>query len=550
MRGPLAAAACGAAFFVWVHGVGVLHPSSIGWLMRSDWRFQFLGWQFFRQEPWLWPPGLIAGYHRAPSGSAIGLTDSIPLAAFVLKPFDDLLPLPFQYLGGWLLLCFALQGFFGALIVRIWSPALVHQVSGGALFVLLPTLLNRTVHTALCAHWLILWALWLYLRHRPGHPVPVGQLVMLGVVAGLVHPYLAVMVLAIEVAFVVRLAREDGRMVGARAADAVALAMVAVGIGWWASGMFSLPSDALLREGLTGFSMNLLAPISPTGWSALLPEQAIARAGQGFEGFQYLGAGVLVLVAAAAGIAAARASRSHWWTLAPLLVVSGALAFYALSPRITFGSQVLTDYSTWWLERLAVFRVTGRFFWPAAYGLLALALGATVSWLRPWLASAVLCAVVLVQAVDLRPGLTFRRDVAHSPGAARWSYPFGAEHWPALLASYRHLILLLPAQCGASPVSFEAAGYLASLHGLSVNAGEQSRWDDGANRDYCADLGARIAEGRYDDEALYLVHPAYTPLVRAASTVVCGELDGLTVCGTERTAAALRSVLRTTAERP
>ena len=55
--GPLVGAGGGAALFLWVHGFTVVDPTRIAWLMRSDWRFQFLGWQFFRQEPWGWPPG-------------------------------------------------------------------------------------------------------------------------------------------------------------------------------------------------------------------------------------------------------------------------------------------------------------------------------------------------------------------------------------------------------------------------------------------------------------------------------------------------------------
>lgn len=540
-KGPLAAALFGAAFFVWVHGPSVIDPSNVDWLMRSDWRFQFLGWQFFRQEPWSWPPGLINGYNRAPHGSAIGLTDSIPLVAFALKPLSAALPMPFQYLGAWLMICFALQGYFGALLVRVRSASAMHQVAGGALFVLLPTLLNRTVHSALCAQWLILWAIWVYVRHRPHHDAPFDHLVGIGVIAGLVHPYLAVMVLALEGALVVRVWLEAGWRGAARAADGAALALVGVGAGWWASGLFSLPADALAREGLTTFSMNLLGPVSPNQWSALLPEQRIGAGGQGFEGFQYMGAGALALIVVGLAVAALRTPSGSWRTMMPLLAVSLVLAAYALSPRVTSADRILLDYSTAWLERASVFRVTGRFFWPAAYTMLTLALGAVVSRLRPPMASVVLCAAVALQAIDLWPGFSSRRAIAHSPAAHRWSYPFTSPEWGAILSHYRHLALVLPPQCGTAPVTFEAAGYLASLHGLSVNTGEQSRWDDLAISDYCDEFRQRLTDGRFDDDTLYLLNRGYLGDVQKGEGLACGELDGVTWCATARSRAAWRA---------
>ncbi len=59
--------------------------------MKGDWVPHYFGWHFFRVEPWHWPPGVVAGYY-APLGTSIGLTDSIPLAAYLLKPLGPWLP--------------------------------------------------------------------------------------------------------------------------------------------------------------------------------------------------------------------------------------------------------------------------------------------------------------------------------------------------------------------------------------------------------------------------------------------------------------------------
>ncbi len=190
----------GALMFSWIAGAGILDPREIGWVFHGDWQWHFLGWHVFRHEPWHLPPGTLTTYLE-PIGTAIGYTDSIPLVALALKPFAPLLPNPFQYLGLWLLLCFALQGFFGSLLVGTWTESVLGRTAGGCLVVLVPTLLARLGHPALCAHWLLLWALWLALRAPPlSGGAGLRQHVAVSAVSGLVHPYLAVMVLAILLA--------------------------------------------------------------------------------------------------------------------------------------------------------------------------------------------------------------------------------------------------------------------------------------------------------------------------------------------------------------
>ena len=192
--GKAIGALVGAGFFLWIAGTRALDPGEIGWLMRYDWPIHFFGWHFFRGERWQWPPGLIQSYY-APLGTSIGFTDSIPLVAFLLKPFSAWLPATFQYIGPWLLACFALQGTFGAWLVSQWTPRVWVQVSGAALLVLMPTLLIRIGHPALCAHWLLLWVLVIAARAEAAR-FHAAEWAALGLVGGLLHPYLAVMALA------------------------------------------------------------------------------------------------------------------------------------------------------------------------------------------------------------------------------------------------------------------------------------------------------------------------------------------------------------------
>lgn len=528
----LAGAAIGTAFFVWIAGSRVLDPTSIDWLMKGDWVPHHFGWHYFRTEPWHWPPGAVHGYY-APLGTSIGLTDSIPLVAYALKPIAAWLPASFQYLGPFLLLSFALQGALGARLVarRIDDPRA--QVLGAALFVLLPTLLVRVGHAALCAHWLILWALLIATR-EPGTRFAARAWLPLGLVAGMVQPYLAAMVLVLLGATALA---GDG-VPGFRRAVVLGSALAATVTGWWLSGLFLLSGDGSLAAGGLGYySMNLLAPVTPGGWSTMLPALPVASAGQTYEGFQYLGLGILLLVGVAAAPAVVR-RRAGWtgprlWSPA---VVAAALAMtaFAVSPVVTLGSRTLANLDGPWVAPLAMFRSSGRFVWPLVYLVLT---SAVVTVARRWpgrLGVAVLGGAVVLQLVDLREAHALRRTVARDPAFHAWANPFAAARWEVLAPAYAHLALVPPPQCGESPVAYEPAMGLAARHGLTINTGVVARRDERARAAYCASLDADIDAVRLLDDTLYVVSPAAAGVLTAmgAGRVVCGAIDAVWVCTT------------------
>ena len=198
MLAPLAGGVIGLVAFASSLGLDLLDPRNVDWLLHGDWRIHFLGWHLFRHGPWTFPIGatpLLA----APIGSSVGLTDSIPIAAFLAKALDPVLPADVQYLGLWLAGCFVLQGVFGALLLRLVTDRVLLQVLGAALLVLSPPLVFRVPHPALTAHWLLLAALWFYFRRgrdAVSRRALAGWAALAGV-ASATHPYLLVMVLMV-----------------------------------------------------------------------------------------------------------------------------------------------------------------------------------------------------------------------------------------------------------------------------------------------------------------------------------------------------------------
>jgi len=539
--GTMAGATIGATFFAWIAGSRVLDPAEIDWLMKGDWVPHYFGWQYFRAEPWHWPPGAVHGYY-APLGTSIGLTDSIPLVGYALKPLAAWLPTPFQYLGPFLLASFALQGALAARLIgrRLDSP--VAQALGAALFVLLPTLLIRVGHAALTAHWLILWALLVATREPPARHAP-REWTALGLVAGMVQPYLAAMVLVVLGATAI-----DGRQVPiGRRAWALAAAVGATMTGWWLSGLFLLQGDGSLAAGGLGYySMNLLAFVSPDDWSRFLPALPVAFDGQTYEGFQYLGLGILGVMAVALVLGARRRPSAapapddrRLWT--PTLVVAClVMTAFAVSPVVTLGSRTLVNLDAAWTAPLALFRSSGRFAWPLVYLMLTSAVVTVMRRAPGRNGLAVLAGAVALQLVDLHGAHALRRQVARDPSFHAWTNPFVDARWHDIAPTYAHLVLVPPPQCGVSPVPYEGAIGLTAAHGLTINAGVVARRDEGARAAYCAALDAEVDAANLEDDALYIVSPQAAGILmqQAATRLTCGAIDGVWFCTTPAARAA------------
>ena len=192
-RWPLTGALLGALIFLLLYGVRVLDPTSVDWILNNpspDPAQHYLGWELFRRSP-VHLPYIGANYNAVyPFRTSVLFTDSLPLAALLFKLLGGILPTRLQYFGWWGLFCYMMQGglaqaviariagvqpTFGrgdkskAAIAIIMSPGqtakLWGSVLGAGVLVLFPALTMRTfAHEALAGTWLVLLALYLWLR--------------------------------------------------------------------------------------------------------------------------------------------------------------------------------------------------------------------------------------------------------------------------------------------------------------------------------------------------------------------------------------------------
>ncbi len=547
--GPLGAAGVGLLAFLALYGPAALDPTRLGWLIRDDFSQHLLGWLFFRNEPLRFPLGAIDGYLH-PLGTTLGYMDSIPWVALLLRPFSGLLPADFQYIGPWLCLCLMLQGAAAAWVARRLGATVPQQWLVGGLLVLSPALLARMsmAHEALCAHWTLVLLVGLHLmpqRDAREAKQALGIALALCVFAAGVHPVIAAMVVALAVSLCVRTALErqlPWRWPVLGAVASVAAVVVLFYVFGYLGTVRTLGADAF-----GGFSADLATFINPLGygdflWSRFL--SALPRQRAQYEGFGYLGLGVLFALWAALILAArdAPAMARLWRRFVPVGLVALGLAFFALSSRITLRGELLADISGLYapvMRWVAPFRSSGRFVWPLYY---LLALGAALALIRlprPAVAPALLALAVVLQGFDVNLG----RGRQAQEGLA-WNAP-PSEALREAAAGRKHLVFYPPQMhdgsgrgCRAGPRDFERWAYRAYRLGLTFNSGYVARLDDSRAQPYCLGLDDDVRAGRLDPETIYLSIPQRLHEFHSIRGTRCVQEERLWMCVLEPAASS------------
>lgn len=508
----LLAAAAGALAFLVVVGARVLDASNIAWLAEGDSATHYLGWQFFRSAPWAFPPGANPGYGLE-LASSIVYSDSIPGLALAFKPLDALLPGTFQYFGAWLLACFILQAVLGWKLMTLASERAAVRLLGAGLIAFSPPFLWRLgVQSALAAHWLVLGALYLNLRPHDGRRLLWWALLLCA--AALVHAYLFVMAAALWAADYVARSR--------RPMEPLFLGGLALSC-LWLCGTFVLAPDAgALPYGL--FRMNLLSPLDPSGWSHVLPD--IPEGPYDYDGFNFLGLGVLLLaLAVLPKIRAGAPPRRRW----PLLAVLIALALYALSHKIAIAAtDVIIPLPERVVRVLSIFPSSGRFFWPVYYALVVALIGLAARSFGHRAAVGLLSLALVVQVTDTSAAWWPKRDRLQATGK-QWPSALNAPFWEAAAAKYSKL-RWVPA-ANHSPHWRELA-YYAAQHRMGTDAVYLARVDRAQIAASRSRAAQAMRSGELDEDTLYVLDPAYAGAAsweqrRAGDVLV--RVDGFTV---------------------
>ncbi len=526
----LAAAAFGFLWFLQIGGWHTLNPTAIDWILDGDWRQHWLGWLFFRHEPWTFPLGTLHSL-PFPVGTSIGFTDSNPLVSILLKPFSPWLPAEFQFVGPWLALCFVLQGFMGARLASVVTANPVQQFVGGCFFAVSPVLAARLGHDTLCAHWLLLGLMYLGLRPY-ATPADARRATWWAtatvMVAAAIHPYLTAMSFALTLAIFVRFWRTD-LMTWRRAALGAAATAAGMFAVWGVIGY--IVRSGVGSPGFGTFSADLLALFDPLQYSRLIPDFRLASGH--WEGLGFLGpAGILAAFVALTLAIRGRTKLPSF--VIPLIVMCLLMGIYALSSDITVADVRLLRlrklYSHFAGSLTSAFRASGRFIWPLHYLLLLAGIwGLTrlAGRARQRAGTVLLTLAVVLQAADLKlsPAWAAPKPFKQAPKEA---FALAKGH-------YRHMAVFPPQILGGCNFDRYEEDYVyrymlqAYRLDLTYNSGIFARFSWDEMQAACGQVEREVESGKLDPQTIYVVWPDRVDWFTRAGGA-CGRFDGDWIC--------------------
>ncbi|APH58507.1 DUF6311 domain-containing protein [Granulibacter bethesdensis] len=463
--------------------------------------------------------------------TAVSLTDSIPLTILLAKLFQPWLPKGFETVTIWLTLCWILQPVAAIYALRgLGEKRRLPALAIAVMAVSMPTFIFRIGHAALCGHFLILLMVGLYFRLCAG---PRLSLLVAGcvltVLSLLIHPYLMVMVASLFLAVPVTL-KLRGDKGWRQCAAAVALTGGLVVLTGYGASLWGAKSDG----GYGLYSMNWLAPFYPTG-SALFPNHEMATidgTGGQYEGFQYLGAGLLLLLfftilPRLAPSCLRRLVWGGWRRHGGLIAACLALTILALSHEWYVGHHriaILLPHPPAVLQQI---RASGRLFWPVSYTLLPVSIAAIAAWkgtCRPMFGMALIVLAAGLQFLDttqLRAGV---RAESHQQVAS----PFDSTKLRTILAGQSRLNIYMPARCWNNDISdLMQVLWVAAQTPIAVNTMYTARTNTAAGCSLDAAGGSTLARG---EVKLFLPHHQAAAFLVDHAAEQCRALGTLGVC--------------------
>lgn len=520
----LAGALLGVAVFLLVFGVKTVNPVNDSFLrggfVEKDIQQHYAGWLFYRRSPQGFPL-CIAQDINAPDGLSIVYTDSIPLFAAIFHMFEALLPQTFQYFGLFTLLCYALQGGFGALLCGLFADDTVRPLCGALLFAASPVLLERAFrHTSLGAQFFVLAALYYYFLSRRERRFCYPLLFLMNIAVVGVHAYFLPMTYAITLAMLLSYVKNTRQWRG----PALYLGLDLAGslLAMWGLGYF-YGSASSGGQALYGyFAMNLNALWNPCGingvdYSLFLPVQN--QVSGNYDAFAYLGLGVLLALPCAVVLL-----RDRFQEHLPLCAVCLVLTLFAVSHVITANGATLVTLPLpdKLIRFFSVFRSGGRLFWPVYYLLMLSAFVGLcrISRSRLWVAAA-----VALQLLDLSPAFLERhQEMAAAQTVSAFPSSLTSVFWQQSADRYAHLLSMDGIQDDALHLALYAAD-----NAMTTNDPFAARSDEAALAAQRQNALQELQNGTVRQDTLYLFadEGAFLQAVEPVQNLAwCGEVQG------------------------
>ena len=361
--------------FCSIYGINILNPCYTDWLLNSgDLTQHYIGWKSYRNASWTFPIGMteILTY---PIPISVIFTDSIPIFAFFFKIISPILPKNFQYFGFFGLMCFILQGIISAKILARYTNNKILIILSSILLLYTPIMLWRMyIHTALAGQWIILLALmpiFIPELYKETKKILLHTL-LIGILSSSIHMYFVFMNGIILIGNCLNdfmIYKNYKRTISILSVYLLSSLSIISIFGGFSQGskLYTGAND------LNKYSFNLNALYNPQDWSCIFKSLPTYKTGQ-YEGFAYLGFGILILLTLAIIILIFNNSikesiKKQYSKIISLSIIAIISIFISLSPTITFNNNVLASFQLpeSIVKIWSIFRVTGRTCWIAVY---------------------------------------------------------------------------------------------------------------------------------------------------------------------------------------
>lgn len=455
------------------------------------------GWWYYAKDSWHFPL-LHTTRLDHPAGVSIAYTDSIPLLALPFKVlitlFPSWFPEHFHYVGWWIGLVFVSQAVAATFLMRALGVKSLFAVLISVGFALTwPVIHARYHHPALMMQSIIIYAIALYFlgRQKTWSSSAVSiAFVGLNLVALTVHPYFLPFTAGFFTAFLIDQAIKGESWLRQLKRLLVLLILLISAI--LLLGYTGRPAYANYGYG-TIFYLGLITPFCGGG--------KLIACGAGpvydfpyHEGFNYLGAGLLLLIPFAA-VLNWRFIISFPKTYPAFTLLLAGFLLYTLTNHVHFNDVVLFSFDLpAWSEGLTgTFRAAGRFFWPISTFILFMAL-ATLLKRKHWLVALLLTTALVLQVKDVKPWLSRIHAEAVKPSQLNFA------DWAPVMAKTDKIISYPIHEC--PPLHYlhniwvmQLAGYYGKL----INSGYTARGNKS-----CEDDNLTIQQP-FQDRHLYIM---------------------------------------------
>jgi hypothetical protein len=524
------------------YGLQILDPTNIDWLLSAyhDWGSHYLGWAFYRDEPWTFPVGEITRYNF-PNGTNIGFTDSIPLLAVIFKPFSSILPEDFQYFGFWILSCYFILGIYCFKLFKLFKVSSLYILIAVLFIILNPVLIFRSLHPALCAQWVIVASFYYFListQSDNADSINKKQILIFALTA-LMTPYLTAIIGIFNILLPIKSYFLDKSISKKMLFVYPIVSVLSVLTLWYLLGMIGIGESVNLAssDSFNLMSFNLNSFFDSYGYfSKFLPKMGMVSDKQ-YEGFAYLGLGMIILGCFSLlwfgfrTLKDFKLIKSIDKKYLILFIACFLLSLFAITNHISFNERILFKYPLPSIvEKICyTFRATGRFIWPMYYLIFIFSLlifyKAKLSSTLKYL---ILMALLILQCYDTQD--LFKSNSLKIGLKKTFETKLSDKEWMTVFKNFDEIITYPPFNTSIlSPLDYQDFCFLALKSRKPITNGYVARIDALKSQDYMSKISQNLRNATIEENQLFITTPKFIQdfnVLIVKNRVVLKMIDG------------------------